>query len=83
MNGLRKCRIYTKWNFTQPQRRMKFCHSQVNGGNRKTSSYVKLVRIRRSQIIYSPSYVDFRPKIIAIMLLDMGHMLRGKSLQEE
>jgi hypothetical protein len=30
MNGLRKCGIYTQWNFTQPQRKMKFCHSQVN-----------------------------------------------------
>jgi hypothetical protein len=28
-NGLRKCIIYTQWNFIQPQRRMKFCHSQV------------------------------------------------------
>jgi hypothetical protein len=33
MNGWRKCGIYTQWNFTQPQRRMKFCHSQVNGWN--------------------------------------------------
>jgi hypothetical protein len=24
INGLRKCGIYTQWNFTQPQRRMKF-----------------------------------------------------------
>jgi hypothetical protein len=32
-NGSRKCGIYTQWNFTQPQRRMKFCHSQVNGWN--------------------------------------------------
>jgi hypothetical protein len=31
MNGLRKCGIYTQWNFSQPQRRMKFCHLQVNG----------------------------------------------------
>jgi hypothetical protein len=31
MNGLRKCGIYTQWNFIQPQRRMKFCHLQVNG----------------------------------------------------
>jgi hypothetical protein len=29
-NEIRKC-IYTQWNFTQPQRRIKFCHSQVNG----------------------------------------------------
>jgi hypothetical protein len=28
MSGLRKCGIYAQWNFTQPQRRMKFCHSQ-------------------------------------------------------
>jgi hypothetical protein len=37
-NGLRKCDIYTQWNFTQPQRRMKFCHSQGNGWNWRTSS---------------------------------------------
>jgi hypothetical protein len=38
MNGLRKCGIYTQWNFTQPQRRMKFCGSQANGWNWRTSS---------------------------------------------
>jgi hypothetical protein len=38
MNGLRKYGIYAQWNFTQPQRRMKFCHSLVNGWNWKTSS---------------------------------------------
>jgi hypothetical protein len=36
-NALRKCGIYTEWNFIQPQRRMKFCHSQVNGWNWRTS----------------------------------------------
>jgi hypothetical protein len=30
MNGLRKRVIYIQWNFTWPQRRMKFCHLQVN-----------------------------------------------------
>jgi hypothetical protein len=25
----------------------------------------------------SPSYVDFRPKTNAVILLDMGHTLRG------
>jgi hypothetical protein len=39
MNGLGKCGSYTQWNFTQPQRRVKFCHSQVNGWNWRT--YVK------------------------------------------
>jgi hypothetical protein len=29
--------LYT-WNFTQPQRGMKFCHSQVNGWNWRTLS---------------------------------------------
>jgi hypothetical protein len=32
-NGLKKCGIYKQWNFTQPQRRMKFCYLQVNGWN--------------------------------------------------
>jgi hypothetical protein len=32
-NGSRKCGIYIQWNFTQPQRRTEFCHSQVNGWN--------------------------------------------------
>jgi hypothetical protein len=30
-NGLIKCDIYTQCNFTQPQRRMIFCHSQIDG----------------------------------------------------
>jgi hypothetical protein len=38
MNGLRKYGVYTQWNFIQPQRRMKFCHSQVNDWNWRTSS---------------------------------------------
>jgi hypothetical protein len=38
MNGLRKCGVDTQWNFIQPQRRMKFCNSQVNGWNWGTSS---------------------------------------------
>jgi hypothetical protein len=38
MNGLGQCGNYAQWNFTQPQRRMNFCHSQVNGWNWRTSS---------------------------------------------
>jgi hypothetical protein len=41
MNGLRKC-IYTQWNFTELQSRIKFCHSQVNGWNWRTSSLAEL-----------------------------------------
>jgi hypothetical protein len=34
---LRKCGTYTQWHFTQQQRRMKFCHSQINGWNWRIS----------------------------------------------
>jgi hypothetical protein len=81
MNGSRKCGIYTQWNFIQPQRRMKFCHSQVNGWNWRTSPYVKLARLRRPKIICSPSYADYRLKTNAVILLDMGHTLRGEHEQ--
>jgi hypothetical protein len=44
---------------------------------------VKLGRLKRPKIAYSPSYVDYRPKTNAVILLDMGHTLRGKHAQEE
>jgi hypothetical protein len=31
----------------------------------------------------SPLYVDYRPKTIAVILLDMGHRLRREHVQEE
>jgi hypothetical protein len=55
-----------------------FCHLQENGQNWRTSSYVKLVRLRRPKIACSFSYADYRPKINAVILLDMGHTLRGE-----
>jgi hypothetical protein len=33
MSVLRKSGIYVQWHFIQPQRRMKFCHLQINGWN--------------------------------------------------
>jgi hypothetical protein len=36
---------------------------------------VRLARLRRPKIIYCPSYADYRPKINAVILLDMGHTL--------
>jgi hypothetical protein len=42
-----------------------------------TSLPVKLARLRRPKIVCSPSYVDNRPKTNAVILLDMGHTLRG------
>jgi hypothetical protein len=38
---------------------------------------VKLARLRRPKIICSSSYVDFRPKTNAVILLEIGHRLRG------
>jgi hypothetical protein len=69
MNGLRKCGIYTQWNFTQSQIRMKFCHLQVNGWNWRTSE-VKLARLRRPKATCSLSYADYRPKTNAAILWD-------------
>jgi hypothetical protein len=41
---------------------------------------VKLARLRRPKIICSPSYADFRSKTNAVILLDMGHTLRGEHI---
>jgi hypothetical protein len=38
---------------------------------------VNLARLRRPKISCSPSYVDYRPKINAVILSDIGHTLRG------
>jgi hypothetical protein len=83
MNGLRNCGIYIQWNIIQPQRRMKFCHSQVNGWNWRRLSKVKLARLRKPKIACSPSRVDYRPKTNAAILLDMGHTLKGQHTWEE
>jgi hypothetical protein len=82
-NRLRKCGIYTQWNFTQPWRRTKSCHSQVNGWNWRTSSKAKLARLRKPKIVCSPSYADFTSKTNAVILLDLGLTLRGEHIQEE
>jgi hypothetical protein len=42
-----------------------------------------LARLRRPKIACSPSFVDYRPKINAVILLDMGHTLRGEHAWEE
>jgi hypothetical protein len=62
---------------------MKFCYFQVNGWNWRTSLQAKLARLRRTKIACSSSYADYRPKTNAVILLDMGHMLRGEHIQEE
>jgi hypothetical protein len=40
-------------------------------------------RLRRPNIAYSPSYVYYKPKTNAVILLDMGHTLRGECIQKE
>jgi hypothetical protein len=44
---------------------------------------VKLARLRRPKITYSPSYVDYRPETNAVILLDMSYTLRGEHAQKE
>jgi hypothetical protein len=46
------------------------------------SSSSRLARLRRPKIICSPSYADFRSRAKAVMLLVLGHMLRGEHIQE-
>jgi hypothetical protein len=43
----------------------------------------KVNRLRRPKIICSPSCADFTSRAKAVMLLDLGHMLRGEHIQEE
>jgi hypothetical protein len=43
---------------------------------------LNIVRFRRPNIPCSLSYVDYRPETNAVLLLDMGHTLRGESTQE-
>jgi hypothetical protein len=44
---------------------------------------MKLDRLRRPKIACSSSYIDYRSKTNAEILLDMGHTLRGECPQEE
>jgi hypothetical protein len=43
---------------------------------------VKLARLRMPKIVFSPSYMDYKPKINAVILLDMDDTLRGECTQE-
>jgi hypothetical protein len=69
-------------NFTQPWRRMKSYHVQVNGWNWRTSFWARLARLRRPKILCSSSYVDFRSRVNAAMWLDLDHMTRGEHIWE-
>jgi hypothetical protein len=43
----------------------------------------KVSQVQKAKNSCSPSYADYRPKTNAVMLLDMGHTLRGEHAQEE
>jgi hypothetical protein len=43
----------------------------------------KLARLRRPKIVCALSYVDYRPKTNAVILLEMGHTLKGEWAKEE
>jgi hypothetical protein len=60
MNELRKCGIYTQWNFIQPQRRMKFCHLQANGWNWKTIILSEVSQVHKTKATYFLSNVEHR-----------------------
>jgi hypothetical protein len=38
---------------------------------------------QKAKLACSPSYVDYRPKTNAVILLDMGHTLRGEHAREK
>jgi hypothetical protein len=44
---------------------------------------VKLARFRRPKIVCSLSYMNFRPKTNTVILLDIGHTVRGEYIHEE
>jgi hypothetical protein len=82
MNGLRKCGIYIQRNFIQPQRKIKFCHLQVNRWNWRTSSQAKLARFRRSKVIFSLSYVEYVSNTNTEYYIKKQLMLREDHIQK-
>jgi hypothetical protein len=73
------CGIYTQRNFTQLQRRMKFCHLQVNGTR---ECHLKLVRFRRPKATCFLSYVEYKPNTNTAILWKTDHA-KGRSHMRE
>jgi hypothetical protein len=63
MNGLRKCDIYTQWNFTQPQKKNEILSFASKWTERKN---ITLSEVSQAHCMFS-SYVN------AAILWDMGH----------
>jgi hypothetical protein len=69
--------------FYSAMKKNEIYHSQINGWNWRTSSWARLARPRRPKIICTPSYVGFRSMAKAVMLLDLGHTLKGEQIGEK
>jgi hypothetical protein len=80
---IKKMWYLNTWNFTQPWRRMKSYHSQVNGWNWRTSFWVRLARLRRPKNHMFSLICRLWSSAKVVMLLDLGHTLRGDHIQEE
>jgi hypothetical protein len=65
--------------FYSATKKMKFCHLQ----KWTELENIVLSKVRRQNIVSPPSYVDFRPETNAVILLDIGHSLRGECKQEK
>jgi hypothetical protein len=53
----------------------------------KSSTLVNIIpsevsHAKKTEIVCSPSYADFRSRASTAMLLDLGHMLRGEHIWE-
>jgi hypothetical protein len=66
--GIKKCGSYIQWSSIQPQRRMKCCHLEMNGWNWRTSSRMKLARLRRPKAARFLLYAEHRTNINAALL---------------
>jgi hypothetical protein len=71
---IRKCGIYTQWNFTQPWRRTKCYHSRANEWNWRTPSWARLARPRRPKIICSQSTFIFISVLLIFILFALAFL---------
>jgi hypothetical protein len=67
MNGLRKCGIYTQWNFIPPQKNeiLSFASKWMELENIILS---EVSQAQKTKIACSPSYADYRPVLLLIFI---------------
>jgi hypothetical protein len=76
MNGLRKYGTYNAMEFYSVIHKTEIL-SFAGRWMELENIILSKVRLRRTKITCSPSYVDYRPKTNAVILLNKGHTLRG------